>query len=249
MKNLIRTFLRSQVTGPLAATILVAILVAVTTDVKGASIYMGGVRDENRYKFPFAWYFAPGLHTVTVTAEGMTPEERAFEVTAGEELAFFIALKPAQSVAIVAPVGPVDDTAAPSGVVPPGPTVTAGPETDYVNEYGPWVTMGAGVVAAAVGGYYKWLAFGTVDEYQAKYEAEIKTGVNDPDKWESRKDDKFSERETISGVLLILGSAATVGGGAWWYFTQDPSSSKSAYQLSPVVTPDGTAGMMLEFGF
>lgn len=244
-------------------------LVAVTTDVEGASIYMGGVRDENRYKFPFAWYFGPGLHTVTVTAEGMIPEERTFEVTAGEELAFFIALKPTQSVAIIAPVGPKDDKTATPGVVTPGPTVTAGPETDYVNEYGPWVTVGIGVIAAAVGGYCEVSAFAKEaeikDEYEGKHKddfaAKLQEGLleTEDSKEELRKhwdkqrkadfDDEVVPLNTAGVALLVVGGAATVGGLAWWYFTQDSSSSKSAYQLSPVVTPDGTAGMMLEFGF
>lgn len=232
-------------------------LVRVETEAENAYIYQGSISEESKYKFPFDWYFAPGVHTLTVTAKGMVPEERTFEVAAGEELAFDISLKPDQSLVIVNPVEPIRNPISSTGGSPVT-TVASGPPTDYLNDYGPWVTVGIGVAAIATGSVYKWRAFDKgaeiEKEYQGKYEDFVSEGgENDYEKFEGQRkaafDDEVAPLDQMSGVLWAVGGAATVGGLAWWYFTKDSPPGASAYLMTPTLTPNGTAGAMLEFGF
>lgn len=219
------------------------------------TVYIGSAGSSDRFKVPFFWYFEPGIHKLTVVAEGAPPDEMDVRVSAGDILT--IRLQKALQLPAGGSTGVGGGTTTPVPEPDPGPkagiptTVGAGGGEGKTGRVGPWVLIGTGVAAVAAGLVMERMAKDSYDSAFEKAQDQIHAG-GDPHYWTDYNNEQSEEAESkrfLARVVDGVGIAVAVAGVVWLAWPQESGSPGSKSAFIPTFSPTGEAGFNFSLSF
>jgi len=223
--------------------------ITLTTTPADATVYVDGASPANRYRTPFAWRFAPGVHKLTIAREGMVTVEEEFTVEPGRSIELTVTLLPNAQLDVA-------DSGAPGKHPPDNPVgipkdpVVSRP-VDRERTALPWVIVGGGVAVAAAGGIFEFLAYRRSGDLRDKYQGKIAAGMVFSDAQSELKRDFDSDVKPLNtaGVTLLVAGGSTITGGLIWALTESVSeSATTGVRVGPIATP-GATGAQIEVVF
>ncbi len=160
-----------------------------------------------------------GEHKVRVEAEGFEAMSSSLQLKGREPLRVQWRLSPAVPSEAPPPEAPPPEL--PPLSPPPAPEAPPpAPVEGRGVSVGPWITIGAGIAAAAVGGVFHGAASSSRDQ------ANTAADNGDRDAYDGHVDD-FELQRGLSYGLFIAGGAA-VGAGLLWFFLDDTAEPDAA---------------------
>ncbi|MFN3198386.1 MAG: PEGA domain-containing protein [Bradymonadia bacterium] len=186
--------------------------VRITTSPAGAALQVG---DEALGQSPLKKSWLPGEYTVLVTLKGHESARIELKVPfAGPPQTVDVALKP-----VIKQVVKQAPKQAEQPVVKVDPEKIEMPPATGGSEVGPWITMGAGVLALGAGVWFAVQASG------AKSDAE----ALEPHETEQydRLEGDFDNASTAMWLSLGAGAVLTAAGAAWLMWEDDSGASVS----------------------
>lgn len=153
----------------------------------------------------------PGAYAVKISHPGYESTIETVDIEAGKPVNVSASLK-----ALAPAPAPAPSVA---GSPPPPPGRSVGPW--------PWLTMGAGLVVAASGGFFTQAAIEDRDEIEVLAPGPERDSV----------EDDFNFNRTLSYTMYGLGAALAVGGFVWWLidFLDDEPTIETAAEDAPSV--------------
>ncbi len=235
--------------------------VGLTTIPPDATVYVDVVSPETKYKAPLLWYFEPGKHRFIVLKPGFRTEERPFLVALGETVMLEVALLPDRPGPGLVPEDARDGVTEPPVTTPPeDPGEVGAPADPGGFGSGPgegssqtwaWVTLGLGLGLVGIGGGLEYLALDRADGIDRSAQGKIDGGeltFEEGMAWRDRQYEDDVRLPNIAAVAcLATGGAALAAGVVWLLATRGADAPPPA--VTPVVSPDGTSGMLLQMSF
>ncbi len=152
----------------------------------------------------------PGAYAVKISHPGYESKIETIDIEAGKSFKVEATLK--------------------SLAPPPSLVVDAGPPPNLW----PWMTMGAGLVVAASGGYFTLTAASDRDDAQQLPPGDDRQALVDD----------FETNRTLSYVMYGTGAAIVVGGIVWWLLDEDEDKDEDPLTASVRASP---AGLQVRF--
>lgn len=178
-----------------------------------------------RYPCPLTWWFKPGKHKVTVTAEKHATKTEELAVLArGGQAVYTISLEPMPGTGKEVPVPEVD--------------VVAKEKAFDMELAWKWSLLGAGVVIAGTGGIINGIGYNREVKLYNKYLV-----AGDSQTYNRKYDDEVVPRSKAAYVLYGIGGAAAVTGVVFVlmeYLERDRKQPTTAWEVMPV--PGGLTG-------
>ncbi|MEM7675097.1 MAG: PEGA domain-containing protein [Myxococcota bacterium] len=146
----------------------------------------------------------PGVYAVKVSHPGYESTVRTIEVRAGKAFNVEATLKP---------------------LAPPPSAVAFSPQRPV--NYLPWVTMGAGMIVEASGGFFTSRAIDNRDEIETLPPGDVRGELQDD----------FTFNRNFSYAMYGTGAALAVGGLVWWLLDRSSDDESTDAYVEP--TPSG----------
>ena len=219
---------------------------SLTSTPSGAKVFVDGRRagaDKNAVT-PFRLILTPGAHTVRLEKEGQEVKEVTVELSAGAREERQVAMSAITVKAEPAEPPPVAPPPAPVMKESPQPTISVTATETQGPSIAPWIVMGSGAAAGAVGIAMSLLAEGE-SEALTRLENEGPPSQEESEskaaEWRSHEA-SLATYESVAIAMYALAGAAVTGGLIWALVDSPddtPHTEQTVFSVGVTPTPGG----------